>query len=73
VAHEPIDLLAELTEALCEHMVEGYTAEDYQGSPLIECIARVAAMLQARGRPVPLPISDVLRRAADAGQPVGVA
>ena len=38
---EPIDLLAELTEALCEHMVEGYTAEDYRDSPLIERVARV--------------------------------
>jgi hypothetical protein len=73
VTDELIALVAELTEALCEHMVEGYTAEDYRGSDLIERIAQVAAMLQARGRPVPLPISDVLRRAADAGRPVGVA
>ena len=70
---ELIDLVAELTEALCAHMVVDYTAEDYRGSALVERIAQVAAMLQARGRPVPLPIADVLRRAAEAGRPVGVA
>ena len=70
---ELIVLVAELTEALCEHMVLDYTAEDYMGSALIERIAQVAAILQAKGRPVPLPIADVLRRAAEAGRPVGVA
>ncbi len=70
---ELIALVAELTEALCEHMVLDYTAEDYMGSALIERIAQVAAILQAKGRPVPLPIADVLRRAAEAGRPVGVA
>ena len=70
---ELIALVAELTEALCEHMVLDYTAEDYMGSTLIERIAQVAAILQAKGRPVPLPIADVLRRAAEAGRPVGVA
>lgn len=70
---ELIALVAELTEALCEHMVLDYTAEDYMGSALIERIAQVASILQAKGRPVPLPIADVLRRAAEAGRPVGVA
>ena len=70
---ELIALVAELTEALCEHMVLDYTAEDYMGSALIERIAQVAAILQAKGRPVPLPSADVLRRAAEAGRPVGVA
>ena len=28
---ELIDLVAELTEALCEHMMVDYTAEDYRG------------------------------------------
>jgi hypothetical protein len=73
VTDELIALVAELTEALCEHMVLDYTAEDYMGSALIERIAQVAAILQAKGRPVPLPIADVLRRAAEAGRPVGVA
>ena len=70
---ELIDLVAELTETLCSHMVVDYAAEDYRGSPLIERIAQVAVMLQANGRPIPLPIADVLRRAAEAGRPVGVA
>ena len=70
---ELIDLVAEVTEVLCAHLVVDYTAKDYRGSALVERIAQVAAMLQARGRPVPLPIADVLRRAAEAGRPVGVA
>ena len=70
---ELIDLVAELTEALCLHMAVDYTAEDYRGSPVVERVAQVAAMLQANGRPVPLPVADVLRRAAEAGRPMGVA
>jgi hypothetical protein len=73
VTDERIALVAELAEALCEHMALDYTAEDYRGCVLIERIAQVAAMLQAKRRPVPLPIADVLRRAAEAGRPVGVA
>ena len=70
---ELIDLVAELAEALCMHMVVDYAAKDYQDSSLVERIAQVAALLQANGRPVPLAITDVLRRAADAGRPIGVA
>jgi len=73
VTHAPLDLLAELTEALCEHMLADHTAEDYRESARVEGIARVAAILQANGRRVPPPIADVLRRAADSGRPVGVA
>jgi hypothetical protein len=70
---ELIDLVAELTEALCSHMAVDYTAEDYRGSSVVERVAQVAAMLQANGRPVPLTVADVLRRAAEAGRPMGVA
>jgi hypothetical protein len=70
---ELIDLVAELAEALSAHLVVDYEAKDYQDSPLVERMAQVAALLQANGRSVPLPIADVLRRAADAGRPVGVA
>jgi hypothetical protein len=70
---ELIDLVAELAEALSAHLVVDYAAEDYRDSPLIERMAQVAALLQANGRSVPLPIADVLRRAANAGRPVGVA
>jgi hypothetical protein len=73
MTHELIDLVAELKEALCLHMVVDYAAEDYRGSSVVERVAQVAAMLQANGRPIPLPIADVLRRAAEAGRPVGVA
>ena len=65
--------MAELAEALSAHLVVDYAAEDYRDSPLFECMAQVAALLQANGLPVPLPIADVLRRAANAGRPVGVA
>ena len=70
---ELIDLVAELAEALFDHLVVDYEAKDYQDSPLVERMAQVAALLQANGRSVPLPIADVLRRAANAGRPVGVA
>ena len=70
---ELIDLVAELTEAFCSYVLVDYAAEDYRGSPVVERVAQVAAILQANKRPVPLPIADVLRRAAEAGRPIGVA
>ena len=54
-------------------MVVDYVAKDYQDSRPVERIAQVAAILQAKRRPVPLPIADVFKRAADADRPVGIA
>ena len=50
-ASEPkIDLLADLAEPLAEYMLLDYEREDWQDSPLIESLARVAALLEAEGR-----------------------
>jgi hypothetical protein len=73
-ATEPkIDLLADLAEPLAEYMLLDYEREDWQDSPLIESLARVAALLEAQGREIPGAILSVLRKASEAGQPVGVA
>ena len=68
-----LDLVEELAQPLAEYLLDDYTAEDWQGSPLVEALARVAAMLEGDGRKVPDSIMNALRRAAEAGQPVGVA
>lgn len=65
--------MAELAEPLAEYIVADYEREDWQDSPVIESLARVAALLEAEGREIPLAILDVLRNASEAGQPIGVA
>ena len=54
-------------------MVADYEREDWQDSPLVETLARVVALLEARGHDIPVPILDALRKASEAGQMVGVA
>ena len=68
-----IDLIAELADPLAEYILNDYGREDWQDSPLVQSLARVAALLEAQGRQVPPPILDALRAAAEAAQPVGVA
>lgn len=68
-----LDLIAELAETVSENMLRDYDAEDWQDSPVVETLARVAALFEAAGRKVPAPIIDVLRHAAEAGRPIGVA
>ena len=51
-----IALLADLAEPLAEYMLMDYEREDWQDSPLIESLARVAALLVAEGRDIPGPI-----------------
>jgi hypothetical protein len=72
-AETSIDLVAELAEPLAEYMLADYERQDWQDSPVIESLARVAALLEAAGREIPNPILGVLRKASEAGQPVGVA
>jgi hypothetical protein len=69
----PIHLVAELAEPLAEFMVADYEREDWQDSPLVETLARVAALLEARAQDIPPAILEALRKASEAGQPVGVA
>ena len=68
-----LDLVEDLAEPLAEFMVANYDAGDWQSSPLVESLARVAALLERDRREVPACILEALRKAAEAGQPVGVA
>ena len=65
-----LDLVEEIAEPLAGFMIGEYEAEDWQDSPLVEALARVAALLEAGGRKVPDSILEALRKAAEVGQPV---
>ena len=69
----PLDLIAQLAESLAEFMIADYEREDWQDSPLIEALARIAPFLEAQGCEIPVTILDVLRTASEAGRPVAVA
>ena len=77
IVHEasvsPIELLAELAEPLAEYILDDYAREDWQDSTVVEALARVAALLETQGLEIPPPILAVLRKSAEAGNPVGVA
>ena len=49
-----------------------YEQVDFSDSPIIDRIAQVAAMMKADDWEVPPVIRDVLRKAAEAGRPVGL-
>jgi hypothetical protein len=68
-----LDLIAELAETVSQSLLNAHGEDGWQDSPIIETLARVAALFEADGRSVPPPILDVLRRAAEAGRPIGVA
>jgi hypothetical protein len=62
-----------LAEPLARYMLESYAEEEWRDSPQVEALARVAALLEARGIEVPSPILEALRTAAEAGRPIGLA
>ena len=70
---DAVEIVSELAEALAEYILNDYEREDWQDSPHVEALARVAALLEAQGREIPIPILDALRRASEAWRPVGVA
>ena len=43
------ELVAELAEPLAEYLLNDYEREDWEDSPHIEALARVAALLEAQG------------------------
>jgi hypothetical protein len=47
---DAVELVAELAEPLAEYLLDDYEREDWQDSPHIEALARVAALLEAQGR-----------------------
>ncbi len=57
---------------LAEYMLADYDAEDWQDSPLVEALARVAALLEVNDREVPGSIMAALRKANEAGRLIGV-
>ena len=67
-----LDLVEELAEPLAKYMLNDYTAEDWQDSSLVEALARVAALLEVDGREVPGSTMAALKRASEAGRPIGV-
>ena len=68
-----VDLVAELADPLARYMLESDADEEWRNSPPIEALARAAALLEADGREVPVPILEALKKAAEAGRPVGLA
>ncbi len=48
-----LDLVEELGEELAEYMVGNCAPEDWQDSPLVEALVRIAALLEVDGREVP--------------------
>ena len=66
-------LVEELAEPLAEYMLADYSDEDWRNSPVVEALARVAALLEAEGSEVPPAILSALRRATEAGRALGVA
>ena len=69
----PLDLVVDLAEPLARYMLESYADHEWRDSPQVEALARTAALLEADDREVPAPILDALRRAAEAGRPIGLA
>ena len=63
-------MVGEIADPLAEYMLADYDAKDWQNSPVVEALARVAALLEAE---VPASILAALRGAADAGRHIGVA
>jgi hypothetical protein len=67
------ELLVELAEPLSEYLLEDYAQDDWQNRPLIETLARVGPFWKLSGSTIPPPLLAVLRKASEAGQPIGVA
>ena len=70
---EEREMVFELATALSGALVVLYEPNDLRDSPIIDRIAQVAAMMEAHDWEVPPVIRDVLRKAAEAGRPIGTA
>jgi hypothetical protein len=65
------EMVFELATALSGALVVLYKSNDLRDSPIIDRIAQVAAMMEAHDWEVPPIIREVLRKAAEAGRPIG--
>ena len=68
-----LKLVVELAEPLARYMLGSYADDEWRDSPQVEALARVAALLEARGFEVPSAILKAFRKAAEAGRPIGLA
>ncbi len=67
------EMVFELATALSGALVVLYEPDGFRNSPIINRIAQVAAMMEAHHWEVPPLIREVLRKAAEAGRPIGTA
>ena len=67
------EMVFELATALSGALAVNYEEYDFRDSPIIDRIAQVAAMMEAHHWEVPPIIREVLRKAAEAGRPIGTA
>jgi hypothetical protein len=67
------DMIFELATVLSGALAVNYEPDDFRDSPIIDRIAQVAAMMEASRHEIPPTIREVLRKAAEAGRPVGTA
>jgi hypothetical protein len=65
------EMVFELATALSGALVVLYESNDLRDSPIIDRIAQVAAMMEAHHWEVPPVVRDVLRKAVEAGRPIG--
>ena len=68
-----LDLVAELAEPLARLMLLHSADEEWRDSRQVVALARIAALLEADGREVPVPILEALKKSAEAGRPIGLA
>jgi hypothetical protein len=61
-----LKLVVELAEPLARYMLGSYADEEWRDSPQVEALARVAALLEARGFEVPSANHPNLREGKDA-------
>ena len=66
-------LVEELAAPLADYMLADYGVECWRDSPIVEVLARAAALLESDDREVPSSILTALRKATEAGRPLGVA
>ena len=75
MTHDEREMVFELATALSGALLvlALHEPEGFRSGPIIDHIAQVAAMMEAHGHEVPPTIRDVLRKAVEAGRPIGIA
>ena len=63
-----LDLIASLAETAAGFMLDSYTREDWQDSPEVEELKRMARLLKAQGREVPHVVLEAIEAAKANGR-----